>query len=201
MSAPTVIPAEAGDVQQLAYVIATAFRDLAPSRWLVDDEHARVSVLAAVFTLHIEHAMQHGTVYTTPGRDAAAVWLPVPATGPTQDPDYPHRLADAAGPWLSRFAVFDAVLDAAHPTGRAHEHLALLAVHPARQGRGVGRALLTAHHERLDRQQVAAYLEASDEHTESLYERHGYAPLPRRIELPGGPVMHPMWRDPVSAFP
>jgi GNAT superfamily N-acetyltransferase len=103
----------------------------------------------------------------------------------------PHR------PAPRHFLAFDEQLDRHHPDGTFHEHLAILAVRPDRQGQGTGTALLDARHAVLDGQGIPAYLEASDERTRRLYLAHGYVLRPDApIRLPGGPEMWPMWREP-----
>jgi GNAT superfamily N-acetyltransferase len=192
-----VVAAGAGDVEVLSQVIAEAFFVLPPSRWLIADPAARRAVFPGYFQIFVEHALATGTVHTTPTRTAAALWLPVPASGPAPPPGYDARLAAATGPWHSQFTAFDAELDRHHPVGTAHHHLALLAVHPDHQGQGTG-SLLLAHHAALDRAGIPAYLEAATVRTRRLYTRYGYilrsdAP----IRLPsGGPTMWPMLRHP-----
>jgi GNAT superfamily N-acetyltransferase len=100
------------------------------------------------------------------------------------------------GQHLTRFEALDQTLDQHHPVGTAHEHLAILAVRPARQHLGIGTALMTARHAILDRGGTPAYLEASDLAKAAIYRTHGYADLATPIQLPGGPAMHPMWRQP-----
>lgn len=191
----TVVAAGAADVEILSQVIADSFHDLAPSRWLIADESARRQVFPAYFRILVEHALAAGTVYTTPGRRAAALWLPVSTDGPHQPgADYTTRLADATGQWLHRFVIFDAELDRHHPTGTAHDHLAILAVRPGAQGQGVGTTLLRAHHSALDETGTSSYLEASGSHSRSLYLRHGYVDHGPPIFLPEGPALLPMWR-------
>jgi len=124
----TVIRAGAPDLDVLSQVIASAFHDLAPSRWVIGDPAGRRQVFPGYFRLHLEHALARGVVHTTPGRTAAALWIPASAdaTGP---PDgYDARLAAATSLWTSRFRAFDAALDHHHPAGTAHWHLAILAV-------------------------------------------------------------------------
>jgi GNAT superfamily N-acetyltransferase len=192
-----VVTAGAADLDRLSRVIADAFFDLPPSRWLIPDPAARQQILPGYFQLHVEQALAAGTVQTTPRRTAAALWIPV-----SQDPagppdDYAARLAAATSPWTSRFQAFDAALDARHPAGIAHHHLAILAVAPGRQGNGTGTALLRAYHQALDRDTPApAYLEAADLSTRQLYLREGYADHGPPITLPDGPSMYPMWREP-----
>ena len=133
-----VVLAEETDLDVLSHVIADAFVDLAPSRWLITDPGACRRIFPGYFRLYLEHAQAAGLACTTPGRTAAALWLPV-GEGPVSPPDgYDARLAAATGAWADRFRAFDAALDDHHPTGTAHWHLAILAVHPDQQGQGTG---------------------------------------------------------------
>jgi GNAT superfamily N-acetyltransferase len=79
---------------------------------------------------------------------------------------------------------------------RVASHLAILAVRPGWQGQGTGTVLLGSYHQALDRDRTPAYLEASDLRTRRLYLRHGYADHGPPIELLGGPLMYPIWRQP-----
>jgi GNAT superfamily N-acetyltransferase len=194
---PPVIPAGAADLDTLSQVIADAFHDLAPSRWLIADPAARREIFPGYFRLYAEHAMTSGVVHTTPDRATAALWIPVGEDSPGSPADYATRLAAATDPWTGQFLAFDAALDAHHPASIPHHHLAILAVRPDRQGRGTGTALLRAYHEILDRDAgVPAYLEAADLRTRRIYLRHGYADHGPPIRLPDGPLMYPMWREP-----
>jgi GNAT superfamily N-acetyltransferase len=195
-----VIGADVSDLDALSQVIAAAFFDLPPSRWLIPDPAARRKIFPGYFRIYVADALAHGVLHTTPSRDAAALWLPAGDDTAGPPADYAARLAAATSPWTERFVAFDAALDQRHPAGAAHRHLALLAVRPGRQGLGLGTALLRAYHHRLDRDVHApAYLEASDGRTRRLYLRHGYADHGPPIRLPGGPVMYPMWREPLPS--
>ena len=192
-----VVPADAADLDTLSQVIADAFHDLAPSRWLIADPDARRRIFPGYFRLYVDHAMASGTVHTTPDRSAVALWLRV-GEHPEDQPDgYSARLSAATSPWTSRFVAFDAALDRHHPAGVPHHHLAILAVRPDRQGQGTGTALLRAYHQMLDRDARApAYLEAADLRTRQIYLRHGYTDHGPPIQLPDdGPQMYPMMRE------
>jgi GNAT superfamily N-acetyltransferase len=193
-----VIPGEAADLEVLSQVIADAFCDLPPSRWLVPDQDARREIFPGSFRVYVEHAMASGVVHTTTDRTAVALWLPVGENPAGPPANYSTRLAAATGPRIDRFLAFDATLDQHHPAGIPHHHLAILAVRPDRQGQGTGSLLLRAYHQVLDRDGVPAYLEAADLRTRQLYLRHGYADRPGApFCLPdGGPAMWPMWREP-----
>lgn len=191
-----VVAAGLADLDVLSQVIAEAFHDLAPSRWLIDDPAARRAIFRGYFRIHAEHALASGVIHTTPDRAAAALWLSAGPGSPGEPPGYGARLAAATTPWTERFVTFDAALAARHPAGFAHHHLALLAVRPGRQGQGTGTALLRAYHQILDRDRMPAYLEASGPRTRRLYTRHGYSDQGPPIQLPGGPAMYPMVRQP-----
>jgi GNAT superfamily N-acetyltransferase len=196
-----VVTASPEDIPALAAVIAEAFFDLRPSRWLVPDRAERRRIWPGYFRIYVEHAMAAGTVHTTPGRDAAALWIPVGTTTPEPPEGYAAALARVAGPYLDRFTTFDAALDERHPAGFAHHYLAILAVRSDRQGQGTGTALLEAYHHHLDtRIRQPAYLEASSERSRRVYLHRGYIDSGPPIVLPGGgPSLFPMVRQPRSA--
>jgi len=190
-----VVRADHADIGLLSQVIAEAFFSLAVCRWLIPDGAARRAAFPGYFQLYVEHAIADGIVETTPGRDAAALWIP--GDGPGEPPEeYAGQLAALTGPHLGNFLAFDEQLGRHHPSGTFHEHLAILAVRPDRQGQGTGTALLHARHAVLDDQGIPAYLEASDERTRRLYLAHGYTDHGGPIELADGVRMYPMWREP-----
>jgi GNAT superfamily N-acetyltransferase len=191
-----VIRATPEDTGTLSDVIAAAFHDLPPSRWLIVDPAARRDVFPGYFRLYVEHAMADGLVHTTLARDAVALWLPAGPGAPGGPPGYSERLAAATDPWTAWFTVFDQALEARHPE-TVHEHLAILAVLPGRQGHGTGTTLLRARHQDLDDTATAAYLEASSPRARELYLRHDYTDHGPPVQLPaGGPAMWPMVRQP-----
>lgn len=194
-----IVRAGAADAEVLSQLIADAFFPLAPCQWLIGDEAARRRILPGYFRMYVEHAIADGIVHTTPDRDATALWIPLGTQLPVPPDEYDEHLAEVTGPWAPRFVNFDRELDAHHLTGLAHHHLAILAVHPGQQRRGIGTALLDAHHAVLDELDMAAYLEAASERTRRIYLRHGYADLGAPIQLNHGPRMYPMIRHPQPA--
>jgi GNAT superfamily N-acetyltransferase len=166
----------------------------------VPDELQRLRMFPSYFAIFLEHALAHGAVDITAGRDAVAAWLPHTGAPPPPPDDYDRRLADVAGGWLNRFTVFDALLEEHHPD-RPHHYLALLAVRPDRQGQGLGTALLEEHHAHLDETGLPAYLEASSRASRALYLRHGYVPHGHPLVLPNGPLLYPLLRHPLLRHP
>ncbi|WP_018350245.1 GNAT family N-acetyltransferase [Longispora albida] len=183
------------DAEAVANVVGTAFCDLDVAKWLVPDPVERAKILPAQFVILAEHAIRYGTVLLTVERDAAAVWFPKDGTPIPPPRDYDARLATACGAWTDRFHTLDELFDAHHPA-KPHQHLALLAVLPGRQGKGVGSALLRYRHEQLDAAGESAYLEASSLQSRALYLRHGYEPHGEPFAVPDGSQLWPMWREP-----
>ncbi|GAA3148410.1 GNAT family N-acetyltransferase [Nonomuraea roseoviolacea] len=187
--APVIRRAGAYDVPRVAELIATAFEPLAAVSYLVPEPRGRHEIMTADFRILVEQAVRHGEIDLIDDAPAVAVWFP--RVGPLPEPPgYEQRLAAAAGPWLERFLLLDSLFDKHHPD-EPHHHLAFLAVHPARQGRGLGSALLRHHHARLGG--LPAYLEASSPRSRDLYLRHGYRPR-ETFALPDGATFWPMWR-------
>ena len=81
-----------------------------------------------------------------------------------------------------------------HPDGE-HLYLSVLGVDPARQGAGVGSALLAPGLELCDRDGLAAYLETGKERNIAFYARHGFK-VTEQLRLPAGPPVWLMRRDP-----
>ena len=192
-----VIRADDADAGRLSQVIADAFIDLPPSRWLIADPAARREVFPGYFLIFVEHVLASGIVHTTADRSAVALWQFMGDGRDSGPADYAARLAARTSPWTARFLAFDAALGQRHPAGIPHHYLAMIAVRPDRQGAGIGAGLLRSYHQEIDKRDAApTYLEASSERARGLYLRHGYALRPDSpFYLPdGGPPMWPMWR-------
>jgi N-acetylglutamate synthase-like GNAT family acetyltransferase len=85
-------------------------------------------------------------------------------------------------------------VEALHPA-EPHWYLAVLGIEPERQGEGNGGALIQPVLEDCDRQEVPAYLETARERNVDFYTRHGFR-VTDELELPDGPPVWLMWRDP-----
>ena len=83
------------------------------------------------------------------------------------------RIEELAGPDAPRFSGVGKLIDDHHPPG-SYWYLLFMGVVPARQGQGLGSALMAPVLERCDRENVRAYLDATSEPGKRLYERHGF---------------------------
>jgi GNAT superfamily N-acetyltransferase len=95
---------------------------------------------------------------------------------------------------VARFETLSAMMEAAHPTA-PHWYLGAVATLPEKQGRGLGAAILAPVLEDCDREGVPSYLESSNARNLPFYFRQGWLQT-GEIEIPDGPVLFPMWREP-----
>ena len=85
-------------------------------------------------------------------------------------------------------------MEKVHPR-EPHWYLAILGTDPPEQGKGVGGSLMTPVLERCDRAGLGAYLESSKPENLPYYERFGFR-VTGQFDMPKGPPMWPMWREP-----
>jgi ribosomal protein S18 acetylase RimI-like enzyme len=189
-----IVRADPAQLDLVSGLIAEAFEPLDVSHWLIDEESERRRRLKGNFRIYVEHAFEYGHVDLTEDHSAVAVWFHHDGEEIPPPPDYDERLIFVAGKYLARFRALDEAFDKHHPHDVDHHHLAFIAVRPAHQGQGIGSALMTPHHRRLDSAGTGAYLEASSARARDLYLRHGYEHLGDPFYLPDGPPMWPMFR-------
>jgi len=194
-----VRPATADDVAGLKSVIAAAFMGDPIAEWVFRDEARRPDHHLVFFGAFVDLALAGGRADTLDDHRGLALWLDVDVDEPESDDDGGLGAAFEAGldgETLKRVAELDDLMVANHPHDRSHAYLPFIAVHPDHQGTGVGAALLRHRLTELDAAGRPAYLEASTLRNAALYERLGFERMPRTIDLPGGPSLYPMWRDP-----
>jgi GNAT superfamily N-acetyltransferase len=183
------------DAARLAASLSAAFYDDPVFRWFSPDDQRRGAMLPDFFDVFVDAYLSHGATYTDDAVSGAALWA-APDTDPLSvEPVYAQRLEAVAGVDAPRLFEIVELLEAHAPDER-HYHLQFLAVHPKRQGAGLGGALMAPILQRCDRDGMPAYLEATSDRNRALYERHGFRAR-GAIPLPGGPALWRMWRDPV----
>jgi GNAT superfamily N-acetyltransferase len=205
------------DRELVVRLLDEAFQDDPVSNWVFPGAEYRRRVhhrLVAAFT---DAVLADGWIDVTEGGSACALWLPYPAAGHSAGPregtegnqadghgghggndgnDEAVQLRKAVDPENERVEWIARLMAKEHPTDRAHAYLWMIAVAPDRQGEGLGTALIRRVLDRCDREGLPAYLEASSARSTKLYERLGFAFTGRTLDLPDGPRMWPMWREP-----
>jgi GNAT superfamily N-acetyltransferase len=192
---PGIRAAGADDREAIAKLLHQVFREDPVSRWVFPDAAHREVAHPRLFGAFLDHGLQHGTVHVTADGAGAAVWFAVAGGALRGGEDLDARM-EKVDPENDRLPALGELTEAVHPTARDHAYLQAIAVAQDRQGQGLGSALLAPVLDRCDREGLAAYLEASSDRSRSLYERHGFVALDPVVELPDGPPMYPMWREP-----
>jgi len=189
-------PAGSAELATVAATVAAAFIDDPVTVWLLPDELRRVQLVQPLFELYVEAYLRIGETYLTAHAEGAAVWAPPGAElfDADQEEQFGAALAELTGPDIERFGQLAELFAQHHPDEPLY-YCQFLATVPAFQGHGIGSALLRDMLARADREQMPAYHEATTPRNRALYERHGYITL-GELELPGGPTLWRMWRDP-----
>ncbi|MFI8806815.1 GNAT family N-acetyltransferase [Micromonospora chalcea] len=156
---PRIRAARWADKEPVAALIADALHAGPLAQWLVPDPTCRRRTLADVAVIWVEHAMFFGDIQITDDLSAAAMGFHRYRSIPPPS-NYRSRLADAAGPHARQFELLDHILTQVRPT-EPHYHLAVLAVLPAAQRRGIGAAMLTHHESRLDSIDMPSWTETT----------------------------------------
>ncbi|MGW1538090.1 GNAT family N-acetyltransferase [Streptomyces aureus] len=190
------------DRELVVRLLDEAFQDDPVSNWVFPTPAHRRAKHPALMAAFTDVVLAEGRIDLAEDGSACALWLSVPA-GAQHDgadegdaEDGPAELRAAVDPDNERVEQIGRLTAGVHPEGRAHAYLWMIGVAPERQGQGLGRALIESVLDRCDREGLAAYLEASNARSRALYERLGFEPEGSPLDLPGGPRMWPMWREP-----
>lgn len=211
--------AGAGDREALTRLLDEGFHHDPVSTWIFPDPERRRQRHGTMMGAFLDAALEGGYVDMTEDCSAVALWFSMPgpeddeaavdgggqAGGQSVDQGGGHgdnskaearALREAVDPDNGRVEQISLILDENHPVDRPHEYLMLIAVSPDMRSQGLGAALINTALERCDRDGRYAYLEASSLRSSRLYERLGFVFAGHTIDLPDGPQMLPMWREP-----
>ena len=188
--------ATAVDIQRLRTMLAEAFFDDPVLGWLMPNDRTRRAQLRRYFGIELRHyTLPRGCVWTTDDLAGAALSLP-PRTWRA-----PTRVTLLEGSafltHLPRAARLGATMEWRHLRG-PHYYVRDVGVLPARQGHGLGSALMRPTLDRCDREGLPAYLEASSERSTALYERLGFR-VTRELRIGASPPLRLMLRSPDGA--
>jgi GNAT superfamily N-acetyltransferase len=200
VSAPPPEPRRAtgADLDGIARALARAFDDDPVMHWFFPDERGRPDRIERVFRMRVASLMKQDEVYTTDDHAGAAVWAQPGRweMPPLEGLGFVMRLLPMVRTRVGVLARGWGMIDRLHPK-EPHWYLAILGTEPDQQGRGVGSGLMQPILDDCDRNEVPAYLESSKESNLAFYARHGFR-VTGEIDLPDGPRIWPMWRDPRS---
>lgn len=183
-------PSEAGPI---ADMLARAFADDPVMRWLFPDAPR----MRGFFASRARSLLRQDEVWTTGDLAGAALWAQPGRwrIGPVETVTLGVRFLFAFGRRLPSVLEGLELVERAHPDRPLHYYLAVIGTEPARQGEGIGTKLLEPVLQTCDEDEIGAYLESSKERNIDYYARFGFHVIDE-VQMPGGPHVWPMWRDP-----
>ncbi|MFD0418032.1 GNAT family N-acetyltransferase [Streptomyces sp. NPDC127108] len=189
--------AEESDRAEVVGLLDEAFMWDPVSSWVFPDEEWRRKRHGGLMEAFLDMALAEGYVDIAEDGSGVALWWSVPA-GPAPEgaADGPVHLRQVVDPGNERVETIGRLTMEIHPSDRPHQYLHMIGVKPERQGKGIGSALVAPVLARCDREGLHAYLEASSVRGRELYLRLGFTDLGSALDLPDGPRMWPMWREP-----
>lgn len=186
------------DLDGVVSVLTASFADDPMMTWAFPDQ--RTDRLDALWrsTAGLGY-LPRGASTIVPGPDAAALWMP---PGQELGDEFwetnGRAFAEALQGDIDRLSAIGQVMSAHHPHDREHWYLLAAGVAPARQGLGLGSALLAHTLAIADASGAPAYLEATSPRSRVLYERLGFETT-GELRVDESPPLWPMWREPARS--
>ena len=184
------------DVPRLAAALARAFADDPVAQWILGEGEGLQRRNKTFFAMEAHRHLDGDRVLTTDDVVAGAYWAP-PGKWRTPTSHVVRTLPTMIrlmGRRLPRAGRALREIEKRHPS-EPHWYLAVLGTDPEHQGKGVGGALLAPVLDECDRDGIGAYLESSKERNVPYYRRFGFEVVDQ-FDLPNGPPMWLMWREP-----
>jgi len=191
--------ASAGDVEELALVLARAFVLDPVALDLFPPGRGRHARLSRFFSLQLRHTyLQRGEVLTIEDRTAVAlvIWPDAPRLGAVHKLLALQQLSLLGGRVVAAQRMAR-VIAASHPRA-AHAYLGTIATAPEHQREGRGSELIRSILERCDASGLFCCLEASTLENVRFYERFGFEQTCTIATRGGGPLLHAMRRPPCT---
>lgn len=186
----------ADEVATVYGALARAFEDDPVTAFLFPEGSSRIDRLLAFYRVTTPWLTEQGRFFTDTGLRGGAIWqAPRPARVGTA---WTLLRLLRTGLVLRGRARAGLVLGQAIESMRVrqpHWYLGILGTQPEDQGRGIGSELIEPILEVCDRTREIAYLESSKAVNIPFYERHGFEVM-GEVEVPRGPVLWPMVRQP-----
>jgi GNAT superfamily N-acetyltransferase len=176
------------DLPGLVVTCAAAFSDDPMIRWPMPD--ATPAMLQELFRVILTPYLEFGVLWKIHGCDGGAAWLPPRVTGRFEEIEQSARAAidPLTSDGGARYAAFWDWLGA-HLPGEPCWFLDLVAVAPAAQGQGLGRALVTHGLDQARAEGSPAFLETGTPRNVPFYQSLGFQVVDRQQAPDGGPVI------------
>jgi GNAT superfamily N-acetyltransferase len=188
-----IIAAEPQDADRVFGVLTLAFATDPPNRWMYPEPSEYLRNFPVFARALGGAALASRTAFVSEDYSATALWL---APGVSPDEEALANLIEesiAAEKKADIAAVIEEMVRY-HPE-EPHWYLPFIGVDPARQGKGLGAALLRSALAECDAARLPAYLESTNPKNRPLYERHGFQAI-GEIRAGNCPPVVPMLRRP-----
>lgn len=186
------------DLGLAADTLTDGFRDDPVITWIFEDLDEPDEAMRRWWGLHVDPAPVGSLILVDADHRCAAVWHE-PHTGDETRGDG-HGLAKLLVGEIGEKRAHEklgalATVGEAHPHEPPHWYLAAVATRRQHQGTGCAPLVIDPVLARCDADGLPAYLESSNPRNVGFYERLGFV-VTGEIQVPGGPVLIPMWREP-----
>jgi GNAT superfamily N-acetyltransferase len=188
-----VITAEPGEADRVLGVLTLAFAADPPNRWMYQEPGQYLCYFPAFVRALGGAALLSRTAFVSRDYSAAALWL---APGVSSDEQALMNLIEESVTPEKRTDMAAVIEEMVryHPK-EPHWYLPFIGVDPARQGEGLGSALLRSAIAECDAARLPAYLESTSPRNQPFYERHGFEAT-GEISVGDCPPIVPMLRRP-----
>ncbi len=193
MPTPNVARVREDQIDVAASILARAFQLDPPMIYTVPDAAERARLLPSFMKTFVTYASMFGKPLTTAEKpEAVALWLPLDDLRDTPERD--HQAGIDQIPAIFGAEAFRRMMHIAKISERFHlqaapgKHLYLqfLGVEPARQGQGLGSALVRAMLQRADAERIPCYLDTFQPRNVPLYQKHGFEITIEEVEPNSG---------------
>jgi ribosomal protein S18 acetylase RimI-like enzyme len=193
---PGIRHATDDDADELAHVLAEALHDDPPNAWSIPDPEARGAVMPGFFRLFVDASIAAGEAFVLEDGSGVCLWFPPGWEMSAEEREaFESRAREVLRDVLPGPLAIVEAIEPHHPSTPVHYYLAFVAIRPDRRRLGLGSALIRQGLDRCDADVRPAYLEATSERNRTLYERLGFV-VRSEIQLPDGPTLWAMWREP-----
>jgi ribosomal protein S18 acetylase RimI-like enzyme len=174
-------------------VLGRAFCDYNLMVYACDNAKRRAPAVTLLYGAMLWDCLVRGEVYVTTDHSGFATWL---APGTALPSFFQQARAGMLWlPWMfglrgfAQLEAYDKVARRLHHTyaPQPHWYLAVIAVDPEMQGRGIGSRLMAPMLARADNERMACWLDTHQEQNVRLYQRHGFE-IAERAEVTGHPI-------------
>jgi len=203
MSAMEIIPLNESDIEAAADVLSKAFQNDSLSKYMIPDPEERAHKLSDHFMPILRYGLLFGEVLTTNALNGIAVWLPpglwdvIPERAVRAGFDQlPTLIGEEAVNRFDRAIEYISMVHARDVPGD-HWYLMAVGIDPAKQGCGIGRALIEPIQTRAVEANIPCYLETGASVNIAFYKKLGFQELISAIEprsqLPFWTFLYPVY--------